>query len=154
MRFFNFSKHHKRRKNCTVAVKTYMSKAYDRVEWRFIERVLQQLGFHWKWTQLIMQCLSTVSYSYLISDTVHGSVIPQRGIRHGVHSPRTYSSYVDKCFQGYVKEQKERVSCKVSEWPKVVQGWIISSLWTIQCFSVKLPQPAATHGWASWKSMS
>lgn len=30
-----------------------------------------------------MQCVSTVSYSYLINDTVHDSVIPQRGIRHG-----------------------------------------------------------------------
>ena len=68
-------------KRCTMAVKTDMSKAYDRVEWRFIEKVLQRLGFHSKWIHLIMQCVSTVTYSYLINDTVHGSVTPQREIR-------------------------------------------------------------------------
>ena len=66
-----------------MAVKTDMSKAYDRVEWRFIEKVLQRLGFHAKWVQLIMQCVSTVSYSYLINESVHGAVTPKRGIRQG-----------------------------------------------------------------------
>lgn len=78
-----FLKTSKAEKRCTMAVKTDMSKAYDRVEWRFIERVLQRLGFHAKWVQLIMQCVSTVSYSYLINESVHGEVTPKRGIRQG-----------------------------------------------------------------------
>ena len=35
-----FLKHSKAEKNCTMAVKTDMSKAYDRIEWKFIEQVL------------------------------------------------------------------------------------------------------------------
>ena len=45
--------------------------------------MLQRLGFHSKWVNLIMQCVSTVSYSYLINNSVHGLVNPKRGIRRG-----------------------------------------------------------------------
>ena len=69
--------------NCSMAVKMDMSKAYDRVEWVFVSEVLQRLGFHDKWINLIMQCIQSVSYSFLINDTVYGLVKPYRGIRQG-----------------------------------------------------------------------
>ena len=73
----------KAQKRCTMAIKTDMSKAYDMVEWNFIKQVFERLGFHDKWTNLIMQCLTTVSYSYLINETAQGYVKPERGIRQG-----------------------------------------------------------------------
>ena len=68
---------------CPMAVKTDMSKAYDRIEWEFISQVFKRLGFHDTWTQWLMQCITTVSYSYLINDAAYGSVKPYRGIRQG-----------------------------------------------------------------------
>lgn len=31
---------------CTMTVKTNMSKAYDIVEWKFLDQVMQRMGFH------------------------------------------------------------------------------------------------------------
>lgn len=79
----HFLKSSKAEKHCTMAVKTNMSKAYDRVEWSFIEMALQRLGFNTVWIGWVMQCITTVTYSYLINDTVYGEVVPYRGIRQG-----------------------------------------------------------------------
>ena len=38
-----------------MAVKTDMSKAYDRLEWSFIRLVFERLGFDPVWTKWIMQ---------------------------------------------------------------------------------------------------
>lgn len=69
--------------NCSMAVKTDMSKAYDRLEWKFIETVLLRLGFAPSLVNLIMQCISSVTYCFLVNDSVHGRVVPSRGIRQG-----------------------------------------------------------------------
>lgn len=46
-------------------IKLDMSKDFDRIRWNFLEKVLQLYGFPAKWVNLIMQCVSTVSYSVL-----------------------------------------------------------------------------------------
>ena len=42
------------KRRCFMAVKTDMSKAYDRIEWDFIKHVMEKMGFHPKWVEWIM----------------------------------------------------------------------------------------------------
>ena len=50
-----------------MAVKTDMSKAYDRVEWEFIKALLQEMGFHDHWIKLMVECISSVQYRVLLN---------------------------------------------------------------------------------------
>ena len=46
-----------------MAIKLDMSKAYDKVEWVYMESVMRRVGFTERWVKLLMLCVKTVSYS-------------------------------------------------------------------------------------------
>ncbi|KAK0608384.1 hypothetical protein LWI29_029944 [Acer saccharum] len=66
-----------------MSIKLDMSKAYDKVEWCFVEGMMRRLGFFDKWIGLIMDCVSTVSYSFCLNGKVCGHIVPFRGLRQG-----------------------------------------------------------------------
>ncbi|KAL0751744.1 hypothetical protein Bca101_033747 [Brassica carinata] len=66
-----------------MAVKTDMSKAFDIVEWSFLETLREKMGFDRRWISWIMSCISSVSYSVLLNGRSHGFIRPERGIRQG-----------------------------------------------------------------------
>ncbi|CAL8084393.1 unnamed protein product [Prunus armeniaca] len=60
-----------------------MSKAYDQIEWPFLEGMLQRLGFNCRWVSLIMDCVRTVSYLVQVMGQPTGKIVPTRGLRQG-----------------------------------------------------------------------
>lgn len=66
-----------------AALKLDMSKAYDRVEWDFLQRLMNRLGFADEWIEKIMRCVRSVKYYFRINQEVVGPIIPNRGLRQG-----------------------------------------------------------------------
>ena len=66
-----------------MTLKRDMNKAYDRVEWFFMEILLKKMGFHDKWVALTMECMIAVSYSILINGEPSNIIRSSRVIRQG-----------------------------------------------------------------------
>lgn len=66
---------------CTVKLDMY--KAYDRVEWVFLEAILLKIGFHVNRVKLVMQCVRSVQYRVRFNSEETDTFQPSRGLRQG-----------------------------------------------------------------------
>ncbi|XP_074305603.1 uncharacterized protein LOC141640821 [Silene latifolia] len=66
-----------------MAFKADMSKAYDRLDWNFIRGTLLLMGFPPNFIQLIMKCITTVSYEILVNGVPSRRIHPSCGLRQG-----------------------------------------------------------------------
>ncbi|KAB2616581.1 hypothetical protein D8674_023169 [Pyrus ussuriensis x Pyrus communis] len=80
---FHFLKGRKARNKFEMGIKLDMQKAYDRVEWDFLDAVMERMGFCNRWRSLISGCLSSVQFAVLLNGQAGAPFVPSRGIRQG-----------------------------------------------------------------------
>lgn len=64
-----------------MVIKVDLKKAYNWVEWKFLNRVLDVWEFSPEVCKLIGNCLSTVNYSLLLNGSISGNFTPGRGLK-------------------------------------------------------------------------
>ncbi|KAF7814301.1 reverse transcriptase [Senna tora] len=80
---YHYLKNRARGGKFELALKIDMAKAYDKVEWDFLEHVLLKLGFCNGWVRKIMACVSSVNYNVLVGGRNVAEFKPERGLRQG-----------------------------------------------------------------------
>lgn len=79
----HFMQNRKGGRDGLVAVQLDMNKAYDRVEWHFLESMMLKMGFAVQWVDTIMWCVRSVSYRVKVNRKFTEAFVPERGLRQG-----------------------------------------------------------------------
>lgn len=90
-----------------MALELDMSKGYDRLEWSFVEKTLTAMGYPQNLVNLIIICISSVSYQILINGHPSTSFCPKRGLRqsdplspyHVIMCANVLSGMIHKCVE-------------------------------------------------------
>jgi hypothetical protein len=71
------------KRNAHFALNLDMRKAYDRLEWDYLEAIMVKMDFAQSFVQAIMRGVRSVSFSVLFDGTQTREFKPGRGIRQG-----------------------------------------------------------------------
>ena len=64
-----------------MVMKLDMSKVYDKVEWAYLQAIMGKLDFVVGQIDLVLRCISSVSYEILVNGYSGRTFEPQRGLR-------------------------------------------------------------------------
>ena len=66
-----------------VICKLDIEKAYDSINWQFLLKVMEKMGFGSKWLRWMWWCISTTKFSVMVNGTLAGFFSSSKGLRQG-----------------------------------------------------------------------
>ncbi|WKA11259.1 hypothetical protein VitviT2T_028778 [Vitis vinifera] len=72
-----------KRKEKGLICKLDIEKAYDNINWKFLLKVLQKMGFGSKWVGWMRSCLSSAKFSVMVNGVPAGFFPSPKGLRQG-----------------------------------------------------------------------
>ncbi|GLT68412.1 hypothetical protein SLA2020_406460, partial [Shorea laevis] len=98
----------KKRKRPTLIFKADFEKAYDSVNWNFLDSMMEKLGFCLKWRRWIRECLSTSSVSVLVNGSPTEEFRMKKGLRQGDPLAPFLFLLVAEALNGLILKAKEK----------------------------------------------
>lgn len=89
------------------AYKLDLAKAYDRVDWKFLECAMQAMGFDAVWIRWIMACVTTVRYRIKFNGELLPPFLPSRGLRQGNPISPYLFLFVADCLSKLMKNRED-----------------------------------------------
>ncbi|XP_024160347.1 uncharacterized protein LOC112167549 [Rosa chinensis] len=69
------------------SLKLDISKAYDRLEWTYLQAILTKLGFAPRWVSMVMSCVTSVSYAILVNGETSPTFGTFKGLKMSPQAP-------------------------------------------------------------------
>ncbi len=66
-----------------MMIKLDLSKAYDKINWKLLEKIMMAFGFDKEWVKRIIKLISTTFFPILVNGTPSNTYKSMRGFRQG-----------------------------------------------------------------------